>query len=282
MSPKNYLALQSLQNFAREFSAYTGEYVIIGGAACHLWFADKQIHFRNTLDVDMALLLQANALPFVQAFLNFVDRVGYRAESHALRDGRVKRRLYRFLLEKERESPAMIELLGPDNAAIQHAFDQRSIPVKVEGEYCGLSCMLLDPAYYDMLRNGTTECLGVPVVNRETLIALKIKAFLNIQTLHRQPVVPPHGSDASMDNARKHRKDVISLLYLSELSVTPVAPSIHRDIEAFATQLLRDSAERDSLIRSVGATQSLGHIPMDSSLLTEMMQDLLALFPAQG
>lgn len=40
MSPRHYLALGSLKNFAREFTAYSGEYVIIGGAACHLWFAE--------------------------------------------------------------------------------------------------------------------------------------------------------------------------------------------------------------------------------------------------
>lgn len=85
-----------------------------------------------------------------------------------------------------------------------------------------------------------------------------------------------------MENARKHRKDVIALLYLTGLSRTPVDPSIRKDIEAFASPLLHEQAERDSLIRSVTATQSLNHIPLDSAMLTEMMENLLGLFPLVG
>ena len=61
MSLKNYIMLHSLQNFAREFEPYQGEYVVIGGAACHLWLAEEQTHFRNTRDVDMVLLLQSRS-----------------------------------------------------------------------------------------------------------------------------------------------------------------------------------------------------------------------------
>lgn len=279
MSPKHYIMLPSLQNFAREFSAYQGEYVIIGGAACYLWFAEEQTHFRNTIDVDMVLLLQSQSIPFIKAFLDFAERVGYRADSRLQKNGDIKRRLYRFRLEGNDEYPEMIEVLGPDNGDIQHAFEQRCIPVKVADEYSGLSCMLLDDAYYGLLHASQTERLGIPVVSREALIALKIKAFLNILALHRNGTPPPHGSDTSMENARKHRKDVIALLYLPGLNITPVAPSIRRDIEAFATLLRRNQGERDSLIRSVTATQSLSHIPLDSAMLTEMTEELLELFP---
>lgn len=282
MSPKNYIMSHSLQNFAREFAPYRGEYVIIGGAACHLWFAEEQTHFRNTMDVDMVLLLQSQSLPFIKSFRDFAERIGYQADSRLQQDGITKRRLYRFRLSGNLDYPEMIEVLGPDNEDIQHAFEQRSIPVKVADEYSGLSCMLLDDAYYGLLQNSCTERQGIPIVSREALIALKIKAFLNIQSLHRNGNLPPHGSDTSMENARKHRKDVIALLYLSGLSRTPVGPSIRKDIEVFASQLLHEQAERDSLIRSVTATQSLSHIPLDSAMLTEMMEDLSGLFPLVG
>ncbi len=282
MSPKQYIMLQSLQNFAREFATYQGEYVIIGGAACYLWFAEEQTHFRNTLDVDMVLLLRSQSLPFIKAFLDFAERIGYQADTCLQKDGVLKRRLYRFRLKGNRDYPEMIEVLGPDNEDIQHTFEQRCIPVKVADEYSGLSCMLLDDAYYGLLQESQTECRGIPVVSREALIALKIKAFLNILALHRRGAMPPHGSDASMENARKHRKDVIALLYLPGLRVTPVAPSIRNDIEAFATLLLQDQGERDSLIRSVIATQNLSHIPLDSAMLTEMMEELPELFPVSS
>lgn len=279
MSLKNYIMLHSLQNFAREFEPYQGEYVVIGGAACHLWLAEEQTHFRNTRDVDMVLLLQSRSMPFIKAFLDFAARVGYQADSRLQPGGDTKRRLYRFRLADNSDFPEMIEVLGPDNEAIRHTFEQRSIPVKVADEYSGLSCMLLDDAYYGLLKGSCTTVQGIPVVSREGLIALKIKAFLNIQGLHGNGAVPPHGSDASMENARKHRKDVIALLYLSRLRATPVGPGIREDIVQFANQLLHEQAERDSLIRSVTSTQSLRHIPFDSAMLTEMMEGLLELFP---
>lgn len=282
MTSKNTIRLRSLQNFTREFASYQGEFVIIGGAACHVWFAEEQTHFRNTTDVDMVLLLQSQSLPFIKSFLDFVERVGYQADSRLQQNGITKRRLYRFRLSGNHDYPEMIEVLGPDNAEIQHAFEQRSIPVKVADEYSGLSCLLLDDAYYGLLKDNCTQLQGIPVVSREALIALKIKAFLNIQALHRNGDTPPHGSDAGMENARKHRKDVIALLYLPGLRVTPVGAGIRRDIEDFSSPLLLEQTARDSLIRSVTATQNLSHIPFDSEMLTEMMDDLLALFPLSG
>lgn len=65
---------EALQNFAREFADFTEDYAIIGGAACHLWFASRNTDFRITQDMDLVLLVRTESQPFLQKLLDFLKQ----------------------------------------------------------------------------------------------------------------------------------------------------------------------------------------------------------------
>lgn len=266
----------SLQNFAEYFRAFESEYALIGGAACHLWFASRGLNFRNTVDVDMVLLMQSRGAAFLHAFSDFIEAKGYDAEVCTLTDGTCKTRLYRFLNHTSTDYPAQIELLGPDDESLSHSVRQRCIPVKAEEEYSGLSCMILEEAYHRLLRDSRRMVAGIPLADEAVLVLFKIRAYLNI--MERRASGAPHGSDGSLQNAHKHRNDILLLLLLGDVSLLPVAPNIRETVMAFAGLLKADATMRRSLYQSLRRTQpllsDLGYDDLDAQA-----DRLLSLFP---
>lgn len=47
-----------LDTFRRYFSDHNDSYVLIGGAACDLWFSQAGIRYRNTKDFDVVLCVE--------------------------------------------------------------------------------------------------------------------------------------------------------------------------------------------------------------------------------
>lgn len=50
--------LPGIKHFAEHFSAFSNQYILIGGAACHVWYADEEPAFRATQDMDIVLVLE--------------------------------------------------------------------------------------------------------------------------------------------------------------------------------------------------------------------------------
>ena len=59
--------VRGIQQFAAHFSAFAGEYVIIGGMACTMLLERMNISFRATKDIDMVLTMNSENRAFVQA-----------------------------------------------------------------------------------------------------------------------------------------------------------------------------------------------------------------------
>lgn len=239
---------EALQNFAREFADFTEDYAIIGGAACHLWFASRNTDFRITQDMDLVLLVRTESQPFLQKLLDFLKQHDYQAETIELDDGTRKARLYRFNNDRHPEFPAQIELLGPDDETLHHALGQRSIPVKAGGEYSGLSCMLMDSAYFQLLRDYHQQVDGISVADENVLVVYKMKAYLNIMAT--SAAGKAHGSDGNRKNAYKHRNDAVRLLLEGRIEQLPVPREIHDDVQNFANLLQGDASVRASLVSS--------------------------------
>lgn len=269
------ISTQSLQRFAMEFADFQHDYAIIGGAACHLWFASRNSDFRRTQDVDMVLLIRSESQRFLQAFVDFLHKNDYQAESVELKDGTNKAHLYRFNNSTHHDLPAQIELLGPDDDSLQHALGQRCIPVKAGGEYTGLSCMILDEAYYRLLQEGHRDVDGISVADENVLAVYKMKAYLNI--MDARAAGTAHGSDGSEKNANKHRNDVIRLLLEGDVQGVPVSSEIHADIQRFAAVLKSDTAVRSSLQASFRAQYPALGVTAD--ILDTLAAQLLTLFP---
>ena len=67
MEPLN---ITEIKNFARRFQDYRDDYILIGGAACHLWFASRSLDFRRTADMDLVLVIRSQSRPFSSGWRN--------------------------------------------------------------------------------------------------------------------------------------------------------------------------------------------------------------------
>lgn len=275
MEPLNLI---EIKNFARHFQDYRDDYILIGGAACHLWFASRALDFRRTADMDLVLVIRAQSRPFVERLAQFLMEYRYEAEELTLDNGTRKVRMYRFNAADPNGMPPQIELLGPDNDSLRHAAEQHKIPVKLGTEYSGLSCIILDNAYYDFLLSGRKWLDGVPVADENALVAFKVKAYLNIMSRHSEGI--PHGSDGSVKNANKHRNDVLRLLLMGQVEGAPVPQAIRADMETFVSSILADSRIIQNLLRSLNS--SIPGLDLDEPELRQQLDALLSLFPITG
>ncbi|BDZ78706.1 hypothetical protein [Claveliimonas bilis] len=59
--------------FKEHFSDYKEQYTIIGGFACDLLMTDAGLDFRQTVDIDMVIIIEALTTEFASAFWTFID-----------------------------------------------------------------------------------------------------------------------------------------------------------------------------------------------------------------
>ena len=52
------MAVRGLDLFSERFSEFRDALILIGGAACDLWFGDQNLEFRTTKDLDIVLVLE--------------------------------------------------------------------------------------------------------------------------------------------------------------------------------------------------------------------------------
>lgn len=69
--------VRGLGLFLQHFSAFSDQYVLIGGAACDLAFDRAGASFRVTKDLDIVLCVEALTRPFADALWSFVRAGGY-------------------------------------------------------------------------------------------------------------------------------------------------------------------------------------------------------------
>lgn len=69
--------VKGLDVFREHFREYSGQYVLIGGAACDLAMDEAGVPFRVTRDLDIVLCVEALNEAFVSAFWDFIRAGGY-------------------------------------------------------------------------------------------------------------------------------------------------------------------------------------------------------------
>ena len=185
--------VRGIEKFREYFKKYTGQYVIIGGTACDIILSHEGAVFRQTKDFDMVLIIEAIDERFMKKFLAFVSDAGY---TH-IKKGTETNQFYRFEKPENEQFPYMIELFSkrPDYLT---QFDNRLAPIHVSDDLVSLSAILLDDEYYSMLVKGAVQIEDISVLNLETLILLKIKAWLDLSERKRK------GEQVDKKNIRKH------------------------------------------------------------------------------
>ena len=196
------MAVRGLEKFGQWFSDYEESYILIGGAACDLWFDSQGLPFRATKDLDVVLVLEALNPEFCSELVRFVDAGGYGKLGRSDDVNRIS--LYRFEDPEEEDFPYMLELLSRSPETILPDPDQRIVPIRIE-EAESLSAILMDDDYYGFLKEHCTSRDGMRVATADALIPLKAKAWLDLSERKRA------GENVRGKDIRKHRNDVFRL-----------------------------------------------------------------------
>ncbi len=184
--------------FKEKFQGYENQYVIIGGTACDLIMENEELPFRATKDIDMVLIIESMTADFGKKFWEYVKEAGY----EHLNKSTGAAQFYRFSQPKSKEYPYMIELFSknPDFVVLEDA--TRLTPLPIDGEVSSLSAILLNEAYYNLLKEGRILIDGIPVLSPTCLIPFKAKAWLDLRNRKA------NGEHVDSKNIKKHKNDI--------------------------------------------------------------------------
>lgn len=212
--------MNGISIFREYFHHFKEQYAIIGGVACGLLMEEAGFPFRQTVDIDMVLIVEALTPEFAKAFWDFIQAGEYQIK----RRSNGQPQFYRFSHPKNPAFPKMIELFfRSQNSMILHP-DSHLTPLHVDEEISSLSAILLNDDYYRFLLNGRTVSDDVSILDAEHIIPFKMKAWLDLKTKKRE------GMHVDSHDIKKHCLDVFRLSQL-------VSASIQSDIDAFIDQM---------------------------------------------
>jgi len=217
-----------LDSFIEWFRGYDAYFVLIGGTACDMIMNEIGANFRATRDIDMVLIIEALDIEFGAHFWEYIKTAGY--ENRQKSNG--KPIYYRFTNPKSTEFPAVIELFTRRIEGVILPADAVLTPLPFGDNIASLSAILLDDAYYELLRTGIINIDGVPILSAEYLIPFKIKAWLDLTERKKT------GGQVDSKDIRKHKNDVLKLsaLLLPE-TIIPLPFAIKVDIQAFFAKI---------------------------------------------
>jgi hypothetical protein len=222
-----------IDKFREHFAGHENEYVLIGGAACDLVFAEAGLNFRATRDFDVVLCVEIVRPEFAQALRGFIDAGGYEARERS--DG--NKEFYRFQKPRDRSYPYMIELFSSRSQGLKLPEDFRLTKVAVDQGILSLSAILLDEHYYAVLQDHKVVLDGVSILDEKVLIPFKAKAFLDL-TKRRAD-----GEDVDTDDIKKHRNDVYRLAQLLTAETFVALPdAIRADLNLYLSAVDGDAA----------------------------------------
>jgi len=253
--------IRGLDLFRERFREHEESLVLIGGAACHEWLARESLHFRATKDLDIVLLLEATDPSFVATFRQFVEDGGYEARSRTESGPS----LYRFEKPQQTDFPYMLELFSRAPDGLDLRDDQRIVPITTGKEEHSLSALLLDSAYYQLLRQNQSSIGGIQFAKPAVLILLKAKAWLDLTQRKKA------GEDVDSKNIRKHRNDVFLLAGILAGEAGPqLADNVRADLASFLSHFPPDTAEWGAIQQAIEPGLGSGVTPGD--LLEELRE----------
>ena len=133
------------------------------------------------------------------------------------------------------------------------SFNGGLTPIHIDDSIVSLSAILLNDDYYNLLLKGKSTVDGFSLIEIETVILFKIKAWLDMK--ERKEV----GDDIDTKNIKKHKNDVFRLLAnVSPESRIEVSEEIQNDVMKFIEQLKEDKPDLKNLgIRSASFDEML-------------------------
>lgn len=238
--------VEGLAVFGDHFSAFTDNYVLIGGTACDLAMTSVGQDFRATKDLDIVLFLEQNNADFIRHFWEFIFAGNYTTKQRL--DQRPQ--YYRFADPRIDGYPAMLELFSARPEMLDFKGDGHLVPIPASEDISSLSAILLDTSYSAWIRAGKLISNNISYTRAEHLIPLKAKAWLE---LSKQKFSTGNVDDKDI---RKHKNDVFRLLTIVEPDYqTDVPASIVTDMRAFIEEMKAEILDLKNL-RIRGFTQN--------------------------
>ncbi|MEX1049639.1 MAG: hypothetical protein WED15_08930 [Akkermansiaceae bacterium] len=233
--------VKGLDIFRDRFSEFEGSFILIGGAACDLWFDQLRQPFRATQDLDLVLLIEVLSPEFVKAMRGFITEGGYQSRQRT--NGSPE--LYRFADPTDESFPAEIELFCRNPTGFELSPGD-VIPVKIEPDHHSLSTILLNEHYYDLIRTHNDKRDGLGVANATSLIPLKAFAWLDLTRRKAE------GETIDSKKIKKHRNDVFLLAATLPGEPGPeLPPSITADLARFLQSFPPDSPDWTAIIAAL-------------------------------
>ena len=116
-------------------------------------------------------------------------------------------------------------------------------PLPIDDEISSLSAILLNDAYYDLLKNGQVILDGIPVLKEVYLIPFKAKAWLDLTERKEK------GESVDSKNIKKHKNDVFRL---SQLITEESRQALNEEIEADMKRFLNEIEKENIDLKSLG------------------------------
>lgn len=230
--------VHGLDKFREYFQDYSSQYVLIGGTACDILMNEIGAPFRATKDFDIVLIIENLDISFVKSFWKFIEDGGYKYREKEAD----KNQFYRFSEPSDSSFPKMIELFSKhvENFDLNH--HTGLTPVRIDQCIVSLSAILLNDAYYNLLREKNRIVDGFSIIEIETAILFKIKAWLDMKK--RKEV----GESIDSKDIKKHKNDIFRLLANVILaSRVEISMEIQNDISQFIERIVEDKPDLRSL-----------------------------------
>ena len=241
--------IRGIKLFRERFRDYEGSFVLIGGAACDEWFSTMDDTFRGTKDLDIVLIIEVVYPAFVAAIHAFREEGGYEIEK---RDNGTQR-LYRFRRPKNPEFPKELEFFSRKPDVFDLGAGQRVVPIPSDGDYHSLSALLMDEAYYSLIREHHVVQDGLPIASATALIPLKARAWADLSQREK------NGEKIDSRDIKKHRNDVFQLAATLPGEPGPELPStIQDDLRAFLEAFPEDSKDWNGIRESLKDSMARG------------------------
>ncbi len=236
--------VKGLELFRRHFGEHRDGFIVIGGGACHEWFARQALTFRSTKDLDVVIIAESMDADFVEAIRVFVRDGGYRNRERF--DGTPE--LHRFSSPIRGDVPAVLELFSRKPDGLLLRFGQTVVPLGGPAARTGLSAILLDEDYYRMLCDCVEVIDGLPVATPTALLAMKARAWLDLS--ERQS----RGETVDQRDVDKHRNDVFRLAAIVPSDSVAVPPRVGDDLRRFLARFREDHSDWSAILAALGST----------------------------
>ncbi|GAK61003.1 hypothetical protein U27_00901 [Candidatus Vecturithrix granuli] len=235
--------VRGLEIFRSFFKEYTGNYVLIGGAACDEHISEAGLTFRATKDLDIMLIIETLHAEFIARFWEFIKAGGYGEKQKSQRE----RKYYRFMKPLNAAYPEQVELFARQPDLLDLPDDAHLTPIPVVEDISSLSAILMYADYYHFAIANSEVAGNLHRVTIKGLICLKAKAFLNLTAAKEQ------GEKIDERDIKKHKNDVIRLAVLLTDEDSLILPdSIGADIHQFMLALEQDPPDFRTIAHNMG------------------------------